>query len=269
MNGAGESLSLVSMKVLCVLLERPGEVVSRSTFFDQVWGRQVVSDDALTRAVSDLRTLFAQYSSDKLIETLPKRGYRWLPEVTTELPVPESAAVAGDGAAGTSAVQPAGLVTAGMMRQGLLVLLLVLVASFAIRYAMIDQTPPWIQLALMPVEASEGESMELALILEERLRDRLLQTDVLRFLSAASLREYTDKPYTLLVAEQDTLWVVEGSIRQQEGNARITLSLVDARTSLVTYQARATMDSGNSGLDAFVTGFVSATRDLLSPRASP
>src|ERR1044071_4069755 len=81
-QAGAESVRLgpVNMKVLTLLLENGNRVVGRTEFFEKVWARQVVSDDVLTRSISDLRTqLGAHADAPVLIETIPKRGYRWVP----------------------------------------------------------------------------------------------------------------------------------------------------------------------------------------------
>jgi DNA-binding winged helix-turn-helix (wHTH) protein len=75
-------LGPVNMAVLTLLIEQQGQVVSRRALFDSVWKNQIVSDDVLTRSISDIRSQLSKYSKIKLIETLPKRGYRWLPDVS-------------------------------------------------------------------------------------------------------------------------------------------------------------------------------------------
>ncbi len=67
------------MDVLCALARRAGDVVSRDTLIEEIWGVEYGGDDSLTRAVSILRkTLGAD-----AIETVSKRGYR-----LTRAPVP-------------------------------------------------------------------------------------------------------------------------------------------------------------------------------------
>ena len=70
-------ISPINMKVLMLLIKNQGQVVNRNQVFDSVWANQEVSDDTLTRCISDLR---AQIGKDT-IKTLPKRGYQWIPEV--------------------------------------------------------------------------------------------------------------------------------------------------------------------------------------------
>ena len=65
------------MDVLVCLAERAGEVVSRETLNEQVWGKVVVTDQALTNCISELRHhLGDDRSAHRIIETIPKRGYR-------------------------------------------------------------------------------------------------------------------------------------------------------------------------------------------------
>lgn len=65
------------MQVLLLLAERAGEVVSRDDFGDRVWHPSVVTDNALTSCISELRRLLDDERADgTFIETIPKGGYR-------------------------------------------------------------------------------------------------------------------------------------------------------------------------------------------------
>jgi len=65
------------MDVLVCLAERAGEVVSRETLNEQVWGNVVVTDQAVTNCISELRQhLGDDRAANRVIETIPKRGYR-------------------------------------------------------------------------------------------------------------------------------------------------------------------------------------------------
>lgn len=63
------------MRVLAVLAETPGEVVSRADLFEAVWADTVVNDEALTRAVSELRKALGD-DAPGAIETIRGTGYR-------------------------------------------------------------------------------------------------------------------------------------------------------------------------------------------------
>jgi tetratricopeptide (TPR) repeat protein len=64
------------MQVLCVLAEKPGQVVSREALFDRCWGGVYVGDDSLNRVIGVLRKLAAEAGSDREIETIARTGYR-------------------------------------------------------------------------------------------------------------------------------------------------------------------------------------------------
>lgn len=56
-----------------------------------------MSDDTLTRCISELRTQLGKYSSQSsLIETLPKRGYRWVPPVPVYVSQQDQQLIAAD-----------------------------------------------------------------------------------------------------------------------------------------------------------------------------
>src|SRR5579862_9632411 len=71
-------------RVLCVLLERPGQVVTREELQRQLWPDEtfVDFDHGLNKAIAKLReALEDSKASSRLIETIPRRGYRFTAEV--------------------------------------------------------------------------------------------------------------------------------------------------------------------------------------------
>jgi DNA-binding winged helix-turn-helix (wHTH) protein/TolB-like protein len=79
------------MDVLVCLAEHVGEVVSRDTLNQQVWGNVVVTDQAVTNCISELRHhLGDDRSAHRVIETIPKRGYRLTMPVQAAQASPES-----------------------------------------------------------------------------------------------------------------------------------------------------------------------------------
>ncbi|MFK8020992.1 MAG: winged helix-turn-helix domain-containing protein [Pseudomonadales bacterium] len=70
------------MDVLVCLAASPGEVVRRDELFESVWGDVVVSEEVLTRCISELRSALGDNKKTRVyIQTLPKRGYRLLKSV--------------------------------------------------------------------------------------------------------------------------------------------------------------------------------------------
>ncbi len=77
-------------EVLRALIETPGEIVTREELRRRLWSSDVVVDfdQALNKNVTKLREVLGDSAtSPRFIETIPKRGYRFIAAVTTaELP---------------------------------------------------------------------------------------------------------------------------------------------------------------------------------------
>jgi TolB-like protein/DNA-binding winged helix-turn-helix (wHTH) protein len=68
--------------VLRYLIEHNDRVVEKAELFEQIWNERFVSDNALTRTVTDIRhSLGDRAESPRYIETVPKRGYRFIATV--------------------------------------------------------------------------------------------------------------------------------------------------------------------------------------------
>lgn len=75
-NGHQAHLEPKVMDVLVCLARHQGEVVTRDMLLTEVWGRVVVSDDAITRCISELRTVLGDTGRERTcIRTIPRRGY--------------------------------------------------------------------------------------------------------------------------------------------------------------------------------------------------
>ena len=71
------------MQTLVFLAENQGRVITRAQFFESVWQGRVVNEEALSRAISLLRTaLDDKAHAPKFIQTVPGVGYRLIAEVT-------------------------------------------------------------------------------------------------------------------------------------------------------------------------------------------
>lgn len=96
--GGCERLDPKVMEVLVLMTRHPKQVVTRDELLARLWPNRVVTDDAVTRCFYQLRRQLSQAGGDRryetLIETLPKRGYRFNGEIGSRLPI-ESAAAPG------------------------------------------------------------------------------------------------------------------------------------------------------------------------------
>lgn len=74
------------MDLLLVFAERPGAVLSKAEIIEAVWGKVIVNDDALSRTLWKLRkALGDDAKAPRYVETVPKRGYRLVAEVSAPL----------------------------------------------------------------------------------------------------------------------------------------------------------------------------------------
>jgi DNA-binding winged helix-turn-helix (wHTH) protein len=73
------------LKVLEILLERPGEVVTREVLRSRVWVGEEFGDfdQAVNIAIAKLRAALGDSAENpRFIETVPKHGYRFIAEVS-------------------------------------------------------------------------------------------------------------------------------------------------------------------------------------------
>jgi TolB-like protein len=68
--------------LLGVLAERAGQVVTKSEILDRVWSGRFVSESVLTRTMTELRHVLKEPpGAPRIIETIPRRGYRLIAHV--------------------------------------------------------------------------------------------------------------------------------------------------------------------------------------------
>jgi DNA-binding winged helix-turn-helix (wHTH) protein len=86
--------------LLRYLVERPSALASKEELFAAIWPDVIVSDNALTQAISDLRQALGDSASRPVyVQTVARRGYRFIAAVTPVAPVtvaaPESLGATG------------------------------------------------------------------------------------------------------------------------------------------------------------------------------
>jgi Tol biopolymer transport system component/DNA-binding winged helix-turn-helix (wHTH) protein len=82
------------MDLLVCLIEHKDTTVTKEQFLERVWGDTVVTEDVLTRGISELRKVLGDDPNDPTyVETIHKTGYRLLAPVSyTEPPPPPDSA---------------------------------------------------------------------------------------------------------------------------------------------------------------------------------
>jgi TolB-like protein/DNA-binding winged helix-turn-helix (wHTH) protein/Flp pilus assembly protein TadD len=239
-EGRKVSLQEQPFRVLAMLLERPGELVSREDLQSRIWPSDtyVGFDEGLNTAIRKLRVAFGDSAENpRFIETLPRRGYRLI------------ASVAGgvEGAARSSQTAAVAVATAEVPRprQGrgywrLLVwpaaALLLILAGVA--YTTRRHSPPKsaaqkrVMLAVLPFQNMSndpGQEYFSDGLTEETITDlgqlSPAQLGVIARTSAMAYK-HTDKTVSQIGHELGVDYILEGSVRREGGEARVSAQLI-------------------------------------------
>jgi len=228
-RGTRVRLQQQPFQVLALLIEHRGEVVSREELRQTLWPANtfVDFDHGLNKAINKIRgALGDSADSPRFVETVARRGYRFVADVSVDEPVlPSMPAVAATGAAPTRRtwVLPAALIGAFVVS---LVVWRVHSGSGA--------PAPIRSLAVLPLESLSGDASQdyFADGMTDELIADLGQISALRVISRTSVMGYkhTRKPLPQIARELNVDAVVEGTVLRSGNQVRITAQLIDAAT---------------------------------------
>jgi TolB-like protein/DNA-binding winged helix-turn-helix (wHTH) protein/Flp pilus assembly protein TadD len=232
--------------VLAMLLERAGEVVTREEVHKRLWAADtfVDFDHGLNKAINKIREALGDSAqSPRFVETIARRGYRFLAEVqVAETTLDRGAALAAQPppAAATlerdSARKPSmrgRFLPSSKWKTSALVLLLLAVALAVWKLPAFRRPPLVIRsLAVLPLESLSSDSSQdyFADGMTDELISDLGQISALRVISRTSVMGYkrTRKPLPQIAAELDVDAVVEGTVLRSGDQVRITAQLIEA-----------------------------------------
>jgi len=240
------------LKLLEILLEHPGEVVTREELRSRVWPSESFGDfdQALNIAIGKLRSALGDSAENpRFIETLPKRGYRFVADVSvvdTDARPKRQEPVAGDLPATDPGhkIQGAGLTVAPQRRLRLTrriigALALVIIISLAILSVWLFRSrasaPTGIRsIAVLPLENLSGDASQnyFADGMTDELITDLAQISALRVISRTSVMVYKGarQPLPQIARELNVDAVVEGTVLRSGDQVRITAQLIEAST---------------------------------------
>jgi TolB-like protein/Flp pilus assembly protein TadD len=195
-KGARLRLQGQPLQVLAALLRRPGELVTREELRDEIWSADtfVDFDHSLHNAIARIRGVLGDSAtSPRYIETLPRRGYRFIP-----------------------AVEEVGLRNTN--------------SPFPARST---SDPSRIQaIAVLPLEDTSGKEGEeyFAESMTEALITSLAKIKGLRVISRTSAMQYKGARKSLpqIARELNVDAVIEGSVLRSGERVRITAQLIHA-----------------------------------------
>jgi TolB-like protein/DNA-binding winged helix-turn-helix (wHTH) protein len=223
------------IEILRLLLDAPGEVVTREQIRERLWQANtfVDFDHSLNAAVNKLReALNDSAESPTYIETVPRRGYRFIGQIsdTAQKPEPKIEAVPA-----AMPIPPAKRNHKWLVFGMVIVLLTVagLLYSFASRRKLrLPSAQSRTTIAVLPFENLSGNPAQEYFSdgITEELSTQLARLNpgklgVIARITATRYK-HTDKTVRQIGEELGVEYVVEGSVRQDGERVRITTQLI-------------------------------------------
>jgi len=228
-------------RVLRLLLERPGQVVTREDLQSKLWPADtyVSFDEGLNTVIRKLRVLFGDSADNpRYIETIPKRGYRFIAPVRalveSEPPSSNRVLPSKAGAAGIARL---------FSRPGRISTVSVLIAIIAIfttrailqKHSHVSEATPKAgraMLVALPFQNLTDDPTQEYFsdgLTEETITDLgQLSPSHLGVIARTSSMAYkhTNKTIEQIGRELNANYVLEGSVRREAGRLRITAQLI-------------------------------------------
>lgn len=239
-QGVKVKLQEQPLKILQILLENPGQVVTREQLRSRIWPADtfVEFDQGLYSAMARLRDGLGDSSdSPRFIQTVARRGYRFIAPVSAPV-----SPIAGEMPRATMPDQQGlrrhlfRLWTSSLLA-GLLggALLLVIVLTFDIAGArewLRNRTIPIRSIAVLPLEnlSLDPEQEYFADGMTDELITTLAQMGTVRVVSRTSVMRYKkiSEPLAQVARELNVDAVVEGTIERSGNRVRIRIQLIQA-----------------------------------------
>lgn len=238
------------MQVLVYLAGQPGNVVSREELENTVWSGTVVGYDAVAGTIIKLRKALGDNSKHpRYIETIPKKGYRLIAEVSHEVsePAPSMVGVTRKG------LSPVVVTSALAVVIVIAVILILLVRSPAPQAPVIvdrvEQTdkgeasnnsiPSVAVLPFTNISREPGQDYFSDGLTDDIITD-LSKVAGLRVIARQSTYHYKNTSFTLqdVARDLDVQYIVEGSVRRAGNTLRINVQLTDANKGQLVWGER-------------------------------
>ena len=226
------------LQVLAILLQRAGDVVTREELRAQIWTADtfVDFDHSLHNAIARIREVLGDSSeTPRYIETLPRRGYRFIAQVEeagSQAPGPSAPSTPADEAPARVRRTKSRLVVS-------LTVLTPLITGLAIWLVLTvwrrpSATPPLRSIAVLPLDNLSGDPSQDYFVdgMTDELTTDLAKVGSLRVTSRTSVMRYkgTKKGLPEIARELNVEGIVEGSVMRSGNRVRITAQLIHAPT---------------------------------------
>jgi len=227
-------------KVLALLASNPHKVFTRQEIQHEIWGGEtfVDFDQGLNAAIRQIRAaLCDDAETPRYIETLPKRGYRFIGQIDGHPAGFETATLAVPAKSAT--LSPPTTPRSPSYRRPLTVVVglafVVIAVVFAWRMERIPGRTPSTRiqsLAVLPLEnlSHDAEQEYFADGMTDELITDLAKISALRVISRTSMMQYKGKhkPMPQIARELNVDVIVEGTVMRSGNRVRITAQLIEA-----------------------------------------
>ncbi len=224
------------MEVLVCLAHHAGETLPKDQLLKTIWPDTFVSDDVLIRSISEIRRAFDDDPREsKVIQTIPKRGYRLVPSVQL---VNSPARRATDSSAAPARARKSKVSThiarigVGLGAIAVVVLLVFLAAGTTgwRRLFNAERSPQIRSLAVLPLSSLSSDASQgyFADGVTDALITDLAQISALRVVSRTTAMRYkgTDKTLPQIARELDVDGIVEGTVQRFGDRVQINAQLI-------------------------------------------
>jgi TolB-like protein/DNA-binding winged helix-turn-helix (wHTH) protein/Tfp pilus assembly protein PilF len=244
-EGTRLRLQAQPFQLLAMLLERPGELVTREEICQKLWSTDtfVDFDHSLGTAINKIREVLNDSAGEPCyVETLPRRGYRFIAQITSVDPEaapesPQPAPLAPAEPLATLAPRPRLFYSAVGVGLAVAVLLTLIGANFRGWRPRLTSAnngaPPTVEsIAVLPLLnlSNDSEQQFFADGMTDELITNLARISSLRVISRTSAMAYlgTHKPAAQIARELGVDALVEGSVVRSGSKVRITAQLIHA-----------------------------------------
>jgi TolB-like protein/DNA-binding winged helix-turn-helix (wHTH) protein/Flp pilus assembly protein TadD len=247
-HGMQVRLQKQPFQVLAMLLQHTGEVVTREELQKELWPADtfVDFDHGLNKAINKIREAIGDSAeSPRFVETVSRRGYRFLAEVKNaaggSVPVPTPGTVVLSGPPESHLAKrasepptPTQLVPSPTWRRlgAVLAVGLVILGAWALYSRNRPSSSLIRSLAVLPLESLSGDASQdyFADGMTDELITDLGQISALRVISRTSVMSYkrVRKPLPQIARELNVDGVVEGTVLRSGNQVRITAQLINA-----------------------------------------
>jgi TolB-like protein/DNA-binding winged helix-turn-helix (wHTH) protein/Tfp pilus assembly protein PilF len=222
------------MDLICALASSPSGMMSRDELIDRFWPSEFGADEGLTRAVSRLRRALREAGGgDNDIETIPKRGYRLVADVSR---LSET-----DIGPGHSPARPA-------RHQALILVATALAALVALGFATHKLLVPGpigadnqeqIVLAILPFDSQSATATDsyIAAALADEIQFSLAKNNSVSVIAGGSAFRFRNQKQDLKAISEalNATHIVDGALRRIEGNVRVGVNLIEARSEQIVW----------------------------------